>query len=85
MKQVLQACHVPVQHKCFEDARVSHASFVADWKPIVADEHSISEQHQGGSNGRPGTQDGEELKNKQGVPAFLEVILSDLHGHGFAC
>ena len=81
MEQALQACHVSVRHKCFEETCVSHASFVTDWKPLLADQRSVPERHLGSTSDRPVPPiSGEELRHKKGLPAYLKAIVSDLQG-----
>ena len=83
MERALQACHVPAQHECYDEASVSHASFVTDWKPLCADGGSIQNHHSADSSVQPGPRNpGKQLsdKLKQGLPLHLEAIVGDLHG-----
>lgn len=81
MEQALQACHVPVQHKCSEETCVSHASFVTDWKPLLARQSSIPESHPDTTNDKSGPANSrEESTCNQRLPVFLEAIVRDLQG-----
>ena len=81
MEQALQACHVSVQHEYFEETCVSHASFVTAWKPLLADQRSVPERHSGSTSDRPVPPiSGEGLRYKQGLPAYLEAVVSNLQG-----
>ncbi len=83
IERALQACHVPAQHECYEEACVSHASFVTDWKPLCADVGSTPKYCSADSSNKPGSRNpGKQLsdKLKQGLPLHLQAIVSDLHG-----
>ena len=81
MEQALEMCHVQVQHECIEDRSISHASFVTDWKPLSAEQCSNPKGRPANDNfgPRPQKSDG-GVKSDQGLPEFLDAIVSDLQG-----
>ena len=81
MERALEACHVQVQHKTFEDRSVSHASFVTDWKPLSTEQCSNPKGRPASGKIGPGPQKSSGvLDRKQGLPVFLEAIVSNLQG-----
>ena len=85
MEQSLQACKVPVQHRVYEQPRVSHASFVTDWQPLSADKLGTARPTSSSPGCGPAQiahpmQTDALSGNMEGLPDFAQHIVEDIKG-----